>query len=79
MPGGGDPADLQQAAAALDHGDAPTVCKRPGPAGPPDSAVIACARSPEKPDCVSAQAMPVAVPMTNRIAPDSAAVSTSTG
>ena len=33
----------------------------------------------EKPDCVSAQAMPVAAPMMSRIAPDSAAVSTSIG
>ena len=33
----------------------------------------------EKPDWVSAQAMPVAAPMMSRIAPDSAAVSTSIG
>ena len=33
----------------------------------------------EKPDWVSAQAMPVAAPMISRIAPDSAAVSTSIG
>ena len=33
----------------------------------------------EKPDCVSAQAMPVAAPMMSRIAPDSVAVVTSIG
>ena len=33
----------------------------------------------EKPDWVSAQAMPVAAPMMSRIAPDSDAVSTSIG
>ncbi len=33
----------------------------------------------EKPDWVSAQAMAVAVPMMNRIAPESEAVSTSIG
>ena len=33
----------------------------------------------EKPDWVSAQAIPVAAPMMSRIAPDRAAVSTSIG
>ena len=46
---------------------------------PPGSAVIAAASWREKPDWVSAQAMPVAAPMISRIAPDSAAVSTSIG
>ena len=40
---------------------------------------MASARSREKPDWVSAQAMPVAAPMMSRIAPDRAAVSISIG
>ena len=48
-------------------------------AAPPGSPAMAAASSREKPDCVSAQAMPVAVPMISRIAPDSDAVSTSIG
>ena len=46
---------------------------------PPGSAVMSWASVAEKPDCVSAQAMPVAAPMMSRIAPDSDAVSTSMG
>ncbi len=46
---------------------------------PPGRPVIAVASCAEKPDCVSAQAMPVAAPMMSRIAPDSEAVSTSIG
>ena len=49
------------------------------PAFPPGSAAIAAARSCEKPDWVSDQAMPVAAPMMSRIAPESEAVSTSMG
>ena len=40
---------------------------------------IAAARSCEKPDCVRPQAIAVAQPMMNRIAPESEAVSTSIG
>ena len=40
---------------------------------------MASASCREKPDWVSAQAIPVAVPMISRMAPDSAAVSTSAG
>ena len=39
---------------------------------PPGSPAIAAASEREKPDCVSAQAMPVAAPMMSRIAPDRA-------
>jgi hypothetical protein len=46
---------------------------------PPGRLVIACARSRENPDWVSAHAMPVAAPIMSRMAPDSAAVSTSMG
>ena len=46
---------------------------------PPGMLVIALARSDEKPDCVSPQAMPVAQPTISMIAPDSEAVSTSMG
>ena len=42
-------------------------------------AAMAAASAAEKPDWVSAQAMPVAAPMISRIAPDSAAVSISMG
>ena len=44
---------------------------------PPGRRVMSAARSREKPDWVSDQATAVAEPMMNRIAPDSAAVSTS--
>ena len=40
---------------------------------------MAAASAREKPDWVSPQAMPVAVPMISRIAPDRQAVSTSIG
>ena len=40
---------------------------------------MSAARSREKPDCVSAQAIAVAAPMMSRIAPHSEAVSTSIG
>ena len=40
---------------------------------------MAAANAREKPDWVRPQAMPVAVPMISRIAPDSAAVSISIG
>ena len=46
---------------------------------PPGSPVIIVASDDENPDCVSAQAIPVAAPMMSRIAPDSEAVSTSIG
>ena len=46
---------------------------------PPGSPVIATASAREKPDCVRPQAIPVAVPMISRIAPDRQAVSTSIG
>ena len=46
---------------------------------PPGSPVMAAARSREKPDCVSAQAIAVAAPMMSRIAPHSDAVSISIG
>ena len=46
---------------------------------PPGRPVMNAASEVEKPDCVSAQAMPVAAPMISRIAPDSAAVSVSIG
>ena len=46
---------------------------------PPGRAFIMVASVPEKPDCVSAQAMPVAAPMMSRMAPDRAAVVTSIG
>ena len=49
------------------------------PAAPPGRLPIALAKLLEKPDWVNAHAMPVAVPMMNRMAPDSAAVSTSIG
>ena len=49
------------------------------PAAPPGMDVIAAANWRENPDWVSAQAIAVAVPMISRIAPDSAAVSTSIG
>ena len=49
------------------------------PPAPPGTAAIVAAIRPEKPDWVSAHAMADAVPMTNRIAPDSAAVSTKAG
>ena len=48
-------------------------------AEPPGRPVMAAASAREKPDCVSPQAMPVAVPMISRIAPDRRAVSTSIG
>ena len=48
-------------------------------AEPPGNPVITSASVRENPDCVRAQAMPVAVPMMNRMAPDSEAVSTSMG
>ena len=44
---------------------------------PPGKAAIAAASCLEKPDCVSAHAMPVAAPMMSRIAPDKEAVSIS--
>ena len=44
-------------------------------AEPPGRPVIAAASARENPDCVSPQAIPVAVPMISRMAPDSAAVS----
>ena len=40
---------------------------------------MASASQREKPDCVSPQAMAVAVPMISRIAPESDAVATSIG
>ena len=46
---------------------------------PPGSPVIAAASEREKPDCVSPHAIPVAVPMMSRIAPDRHAVATSIG
>ena len=46
---------------------------------PPGRLDMIAARSREKPDWVSAHAMPVAAPMINRMAPDSDAVSTSIG
>jgi hypothetical protein len=46
---------------------------------PPGSPVMTSARVRENPDWVSAQAMPVAVPMIRRMAPDRAAVSTRAG
>ena len=49
------------------------------PAAPPGIEVMAAANCRENPDWVNAQAIPVAVPMISRIAPDSAAVSTSIG
>jgi hypothetical protein len=50
------------------------------PQVPPGTAAIdLAARSCEKPDCVSPQAMAVAQPMMNRIAPVSDAVSISIG
>ena len=49
------------------------------PALPPGTAGMIATSCREKPDCVSAHAMPVAQPMMSRIAPDSAAVSTSIG
>ena len=49
------------------------------PAAPPGILAISSASSREKPDCVSAHAIAVAVPTMNRIAPDSDAVSTSIG
>ena len=48
-------------------------------AAPPGSPLIAAQASREKPDCVSAHAMPVAAPMISRIAPDRHAVSISIG
>ena len=45
----------------------------------PGIAAIASARSCEKPDWVSDQAMAVAAPMMSRIAPEREAVSTSMG
>ncbi len=48
-------------------------------AAPPGRPVMAAASAREKPDWVSPQAMPVAVPMIIRIAPDRHAVSTSIG
>ena len=49
------------------------------PHWPPGTEAIASASACENPDCVRAQAMPVAAPMMNRIAPDRIAVSTSMG
>ena len=49
------------------------------PSRRPAPPAIAAASWREKPDCVSAQAIAVAVPMMNRMAPDSEAVSTSIG
>ena len=49
------------------------------PAAPPGTVAIVGGKSREKPDCVSAQAIAVAVPTMNRIAPESDAVSTSIG
>ena len=49
------------------------------PAAPPGTPAIAAASWREKPDCVSAQAIAVAVPTISRIEPDSDAVSTSIG
>ena len=49
------------------------------PTGPPGRLFIATASVCEKPDWVSAQAMPVAAPMISRIAPDRVAVMTSIG
>ena len=46
---------------------------------PPGSPVIAAASAREKPDCVRPHAIPVAVPMMSRIAPDRHAVETSIG
>ena len=43
-------------------------------AAPPGSPVMAAASAREKPDWVRPQAMPVAVPMMSRIAPDRPAV-----
>ncbi|MOA57366.1 hypothetical protein D3C78_1815290 [compost metagenome] len=48
-------------------------------AAPPGRPAMAVASWVENPDCVSAQAMPVAVPMMSRMAPDRQAVSTSMG
>ena len=48
-------------------------------AAPPGRPVMAAASAREKPDCVSPQAMPVAQPMINRIAPDRHAVSINMG
>ena len=41
---------------------------------PPGNDFIDSANAVENPDCVSAQAMPVAAPMMNRMEPESAAV-----
>ncbi|MNC93300.1 hypothetical protein D3C83_98950 [compost metagenome] len=49
------------------------------PAAPPGTPAIAAASWREKPDCVSAQAIAVAVPTISRIEPESDAVSTSIG
>ena len=46
---------------------------------PPGMCVIAATSCWLKPDCVSAQAIAVAMPMMSRMAPDSAAVLTSIG
>ncbi|MCY1380870.1 hypothetical protein D9M69_687280 [compost metagenome] len=48
-------------------------------AAPPGRPAMVAASWVEKPDCVSAQAMLVAVPMMRRMAPDRQAVSTSMG
>jgi hypothetical protein len=48
-------------------------------AAPPGRPVIAAASVREKPDCVSPHAIPVAVPMMRRIAPERQAVETSIG
>ncbi|GJE15239.1 hypothetical protein FOHLNKBM_6319 [Methylobacterium longum] len=49
------------------------------PSAPPGRLFITSASVCEKPDWVSAQAIPVAAPMISRIAPDSVAVVTSIG
>ena len=49
------------------------------PCAPPGMVFISAARSCEKPDCVSPQAIAVAQPTMKMIAPDSEAVSTSMG
>jgi hypothetical protein len=46
---------------------------------PPGTCAIDCTSHCEKPDCVSAQAIAVAVPMMNMTAPLSDTVSTSSG
>jgi len=53
------------------------IIRKPKP--PPGTDAIAWASWREKPDWVSAQAMPVAVPMISRMAPDRQAVSSSIG